>query len=130
MIDDDYSRADEIACVRTARLTSQIPEHVLFSISGFMPNGLIRISANDLELGKRDIEEGRIAPDFSMDLIFTDISDEESVGEAVKPISYVDHLDRRLSKCLVRLVKYHHVKVDEGLLKSLEKLGSTRIVGE
>ncbi|TPX46130.1 hypothetical protein SeMB42_g00757 [Synchytrium endobioticum] len=106
-----------------ARNPSQLTTVAGFSFhTGFMPNGLIRVSINDLELAKRDVDEGRFSPSFSIDLVFTDM------GDAYKPISYVDHLDKRLSKCLVRLVKYHHVQVDEGLLKSLEKLGSTRIV--
>ncbi|TPX32548.1 hypothetical protein SmJEL517_g04398 [Synchytrium microbalum] len=111
------------------RNPSQLTTMAGFSFhTGFMPNGLIRVAMQDLELAKRDIDEGRFSTDFSMDLIFSDLSDGDISSSEARPVTYVDHLDRRLSKCLVRLVKYHHVKVDEGLLKSLEKLGSTRIV--
>ncbi|KAJ3307681.1 hypothetical protein HDU76_004444, partial [Blyttiomyces sp. JEL0837] len=116
---------------------NQVVTMINFSFhTGFMPSGLIRVKAQDLELARRDVDEGRFDKGFSVDLVFSEIvggggGGGGGAGDAngdLKPISYSKFLDRGLTRCLARLISYHVVKVDEGFMRSLEELGSTRIM--
>jgi hypothetical protein len=108
----------------------QVTTMINFSFhTGFMPSGLIRVAMGDLELARKDVQEGRFKDAFSMDLVFTDVvSEAEDIG--FKSISYAKFLDRSLSKCLARLISFHAVKVNESFLAELEGEGATRLVGK
>ncbi|KAJ3194288.1 hypothetical protein HK101_003058 [Irineochytrium annulatum] len=115
-------------CPDPTSATSQVVTMVNFSFhTGFMPSGLIRVNPKDLELSRRDVEEGRFPKDFSLDLIVSEY-EPGAEGDRLKPFTYTKFLDRGLTRCLARLISYHVVKVDEVLMRSLEDLGSTRIM--
>ncbi|KAI8849820.1 hypothetical protein BC829DRAFT_416504 [Chytridium lagenaria] len=121
-------------CPDPASTHSQVVTMVNFTFhTGFMPSGLIRVAPKDLELSRKDVEEGRFPREFSLDLIVSETVP-RGEGDAVpsvgvpKPITYTKFLDRGITRCLARLISYHSVKVDEVLMRSLEELGSTRIM--
>ncbi|KAJ3118312.1 hypothetical protein HDU96_002469 [Phlyctochytrium bullatum] len=112
---------------------SQVVTMVNFTFhTGFMPSGLIRVAPKDLELARKDVEEGRFPREFTLDLIVSETGGKGGSpveeGAPVKPITYTKFLDRGITRCLARLISYHSVKVDEVLMRSLEELGSTRIM--
>ncbi|KAJ3197973.1 hypothetical protein HDU67_003611, partial [Dinochytrium kinnereticum] len=119
-------------CPDPAAPNSQVITMVNFTFhTGFMPSGLIRVAPKDLELSRKDVEEGRFPREFSLDLIVSETEVEGSQQPdkgGPKPVTYTKFLDRGISKCLARLISYHSVKVDEVLMRSLEELGSTRIM--
>ncbi|ORY46833.1 actin-binding FH2 [Rhizoclosmatium globosum] len=103
---------------------TQVITMVNFSFhTGFMPPGFIRVAARDLDLSRRDVEEGRFGAGFSMDLVF----DEAAVADEGKVVGYTKSLDKNINKCLPRLISYHVVKVDERMLKGLEGMGIDRL---
>ncbi|KAI8805430.1 hypothetical protein BJ742DRAFT_406709 [Cladochytrium replicatum] len=111
----------------------QVVTMVNFSFNtGFIPAGLIRVASQDLELAKRDSDEGRFPSDFSLDLIcsetVTQADLEKGDEKGYEPASYTKFLDRSITRCLARLISFHYVRVDSKLMKSLEDLGNSRIV--
>ncbi|KAJ3252427.1 hypothetical protein HDU77_005132 [Chytriomyces hyalinus] len=108
---------------------SQVVTMVNFSFhTGFMPAGFIRVAARDLDLSRRDVEDGRFGAGFSMDLVFDEVQGAMRMKEEEKPVSYARCLDKSVSKCLARLISYHVVKVDERLMKGLEGMGISRLL--
>ena len=116
------------------------PTHVITMVNfsfhtGFMPSGLIRVRAHDLDLLKRDVDNGRFPADFSIDLMVSEtVSLEEAnsnsaIDKLYKSISYHKLLDKSLTKCLARLISYHIVRIDESLMRLLEDLGTSRVAG-
>ncbi|KAI9328061.1 hypothetical protein BDR26DRAFT_874523 [Obelidium mucronatum] len=109
---------------------TQVVTMVNFSFhTGFMPAGFIRVAARDLDLSRRDVEEGRFGAGFSMDLVFDESTGIKytAKGEEEKAISYTKNLDKNQNKCLARLISYHIVKVDERMMKGLEGMGISRL---
>ncbi|KAJ3414886.1 hypothetical protein HDV05_005950 [Chytridiales sp. JEL 0842] len=105
----------------------QVVTMVNFSFhTGFMPPGLIRVRHQDLDLWKRDLEEGRFPGGFSLDLVLAEVGG--GVVDEEKGISYVKYLDKSLGRCLARLVGCHMVKVDEASLRSLEACGVMKVL--
>ncbi|KAJ3061213.1 hypothetical protein HK102_009192, partial [Quaeritorhiza haematococci] len=136
-------------CPDPMRNPSQVITMINFSFhTGFMPSGLIRVAAQDLELARRDVDEGRFpslspssssnnnangaAGDFCVDFVFTEVvpaQDPKTAAEmGLRPISYRKWMDRNLLKCLAKCISYHHVKVDEGLMRQLEEMGVSRLL--
>lgn len=100
---------------------TQVITMVNFSFhTGFMSSGLIRVAAKDLDLSRRDVEEGKFMEGFGMDLIFSDFKGEEQELD-LRPLNYSKYLDRSMSKCLLRLVNHHVVKIDESVAQVLLK---------
>ncbi|KAI8618638.1 hypothetical protein BC830DRAFT_1166006 [Chytriomyces sp. MP71] len=97
--------------------------------TGFMPAGFIRVAARDLDLSRRDVEDGRFGAGFSVDLVFEETQGVlRNMKEEDKPVNYARCLDKTVSKCLARLISYHLVKVDERLMKGLEGMGISRLM--
>ncbi|KAJ3104502.1 hypothetical protein HDU97_009115 [Phlyctochytrium planicorne] len=120
-------------CPDPSNPNSQVITMVNFTFhTGFMPSGLIRVAPKDLELSRKDVEEGRFPREFSLDMILSEtvskVEQENPAEISQKPINYSKFLDRGITRCLARLISYHSVKVDEQLMRSLEELGSTRIM--
>ncbi|KAJ3202396.1 Tensin-3 [Entophlyctis luteolus] len=107
--------------------SQQVVTMVNFSFNtGFMPAGLIRVCARDLDLNRSDVDDGRFVAGFSLDFSFEEALQRVAVGKDDK--GYSKFLDRSLNKCLARLISYHVVKVDENLMKGLEKMGISRLL--
>ncbi|KAJ1550188.1 hypothetical protein HK405_001200, partial [Cladochytrium tenue] len=110
---------------------TQVVTMINFSFhAGFMPSGLIRVAPGDLELARRDVDEGRFHEDLSVDLVFTEVVSQADLDAGIdrgfKPVSYAKFLDTALSRCLARLVSYHAVKVDDESMRTLEGMGISR----
>jgi len=100
--------------------------------TGFMASGLIRVSNHDLEFPVRDLDGSggnRFSPDFSMDLIFTEIPLEDPSTPLFDPLTYNQFLDKRLAKCLGKLTQYHCVRPDPFALSALEGLHCKKMLG-
>ncbi|KAJ3138226.1 hypothetical protein HK100_012770 [Physocladia obscura] len=108
--------------------TTQVITMVNFSFhTGFMPAGFIRVAARDLDLSRRDVEDGRFSAGFSVDLVFDEAEAVQSPGKEDKTVNYTKLLDKSVNKCLARLISYHIVKVDEELMRGLENMGISRL---
>jgi hypothetical protein len=118
-----------------AETPNQVVTMVNFSFhTGFMPAGLIRVRSQDLDLSRRDVEEGRFPRGFSLDLMLSETVSQTDMDQGIdrgfKAVHYTKFLDRSLPRCLARLISYHIVKVDEGMMRTLEELGASRLMGE
>ncbi|KAJ3289123.1 hypothetical protein HK104_007721, partial [Borealophlyctis nickersoniae] len=114
---------------------TQVTTMISFSFhTGFIPGGLIRVASRDLEFARRDIDEGRFPPDFTVDFIFSDNDWAEEGYHRGRSqhqgaeIVYAKFLDKGLTRCLSRLVSYHYVRVDDGMMRSLEDMGCSKVL--
>lgn len=102
------------------------PREPLFHFNlhtGYMPNGVVRMTKSDLYWYTTSLMLGS---DFCLELDFeyeTGSADEDAITH------YEPFLDRNLLKCLARLVVNHAVKANEVLLTALIGLGHGRIIG-
>ncbi|KAJ3396825.1 hypothetical protein HDU92_001659 [Lobulomyces angularis] len=92
--------------------------------TGFMSSGLIRVSPRDLDINKRDIDDGKFDEGLRLDMIFTDFKADEGLG--LRNHSYQKHLDKSLSKCLVRLINHHTVRIDQRDVQYLLTTGCSK----
>ncbi|KAH6600971.1 hypothetical protein BASA50_001976 [Batrachochytrium salamandrivorans] len=107
--------------------------------SGLMPsNGIIRVGINDLDISRHDIAENRFPPDFTLDVVITEMDNRHDADTLPRRISstidgsfrlsYSRSLDTSLLKCLSRLVCYHVTKVNKSYMHMLEVKGYHRVL--
>ncbi|KAI8912402.1 hypothetical protein BC831DRAFT_517331 [Entophlyctis helioformis] len=115
----------------------QIATMLSFSFhSGFMPSsGIIRVAVSDLDVSKRDLDDGRFPADFTLDVVISEglSKAQELELEASDPagsykLSYTRSMDSSLLKCLSRLVCYHSVRINEASMRGIEAKGINRVV--
>jgi hypothetical protein len=110
---------------------SRVTTMVNFSFhTGFMPGGVIRVAKDDLEILKRDLNENRFTPNFSVDLVFTNaVTYNDIRAGKIRPLTYQKLLSHDFGKGLSKLVRNIINRPDEGLYRTLVEVGCNRWLG-